>query len=223
VKPIFERVFKLEAKLQNKPYESYSRINSEIELWRDLFTDVRPYNSEFESTEGDDYLDGLTRYPEQIRDLPKHIVMFGWFDLLEMTEMPTNDFSWTIISAKMLKVVKHLGFTDYNLINLRVIERSQFNNIYGENPRDYEDENAVKNLIYNDEMFYGFQVLPRIPLLTDDSDIRTNKIFWREDITELPHFFLDGKFTGQLMVNQEARDALEKAGIRGIEFLSAFE
>jgi hypothetical protein len=222
MKNLPNQVFKLQRSLESLPYEAYSR-NPESDLWRDLDTDPRPYNLIFESTQGQHFLNGVTNYVDEVKDLPKNIVMFGWFDLLQLTEMPNNDFAWTIISKRFLDVVKGLKFNDYRLINIRVLERSQFDNVESKNPRDYEDDNIVKNLIYDDEMFYGFQVLPRIPLLTDDSDIRTNKIFWREDITELPHFFLDGKFTGQLMVNQEARDALEKAGIRGIEFLSAFE
>jgi hypothetical protein len=222
MKNLPNQVFKLQRSLESLPYEAYSR-NPESDLWRDLDTDPRPYSLIFESTQGQHFLNGVTNYVDEVKDLPKNIVMFGWFDLLQLTEMPNNDFAWTIISKRFLDVVKGLKFNDYRLINIRILERSQFDNVESKNPRDYEDDKIVKNLIYDDEMFYGFQVLPRIPLLTDDSDIRTNKIFWREDITQLPHFFLDGKFTGQLMVNQEARDALEKAGIRGIEFLSAFE
>jgi hypothetical protein len=124
-------------------------------------------------------------------------------------------------------VVKELGFTDYRLINLRVIDRAQFKNVFDElNIRKYENDDAIQHLRYSDDMFYGFQDLSRASLLTEDSD-DTNRmgkrVIWRDDIAELPFFFRESRFPGALLVNQEARDALEKAGIRGIQFTPAFE
>jgi hypothetical protein len=218
---LVDKVYELDSKLQNKPYEVYSRIDAENDLWRDLWTDPRPYEEEFEAV-NDDSLFLRTDDTEKIDNLPEHIVMFGWFDLLPLTEMPSNDFGWTIISRKFLEVVRSLGFTNYRLIHLRVIDRAQFDNVYSENPRKYEDDNAIKDLIYDDDMFYGFQVLPRVRLLTEDSDPDIKKIIWREDITDIPFFFRGERFASGLMVNQEARDALEKAGIQGIEFKPPF-
>jgi hypothetical protein len=220
MKKISERIFQLESDISRFPYEAYER-KPETDLWKDLDTDPRPYDEEYEKNYGES-LHGITKYIDEIKNLPKHIVMFGWFDLLKLTEMPNNNFAWTIISKHFLDVVKRLGFNDYCLINIRVLERSQFDNVGGENPRKYEDDNFVKNLIYDDEMFYGFQILPRVSLLTDDSDVHQKKITWREDVSEIPFFFREPRHGSGILVNQEARDALEKAGIQGIEFKPPF-
>jgi hypothetical protein len=219
---ISEIVYELNYNIDSKPYEAYSRIDGENDLWNDLWTNVQVYDKEFEPTQGEYYLSGITNYTDPMAILPQKIVMFGWFDLLPLTEMPSDSFGWTIISKKILEVVKNLCFTDYRLIHLRVVDRAQFDNVYSENPRKYEDDNAVKDLIYDDDMFYGFQVLPRVRLLTEDSDPDIKKIIWREDITDIPFFFRGERFASGLMVNQEARDALEKAGIQGIEFKPPF-
>lgn len=217
-----EAIFKLGIDIDRLPYEAYNRIDSRIELWRDLFTDPYPYDEEFGTKNNGRSLFMRTDKTAEIRGISKYIVMFGWFDLLEFTEMPTNDFSWTIISKNFLDVVKKLGFTEYRLINLRIIERSQFNNVSDKNPRAYEDDTNVKDLIYDDEMFYGFQVLSEINLLTDDSDVLSNEITWLENIPKIPFFFREKNHGGGLLVNQQARNSLEKAGIRGIRFTEPF-
>jgi hypothetical protein len=218
-------VYELSMGFHRIPEEAYSRVDSDT-VWSDLWTDSSQYNPEIEAkNDGWGLSDIIDKNGQMF--LPKHILFFGWFDLLDKTELPSNDLGWTIISKRFLEVVKQLGFIDYRLINLRVIDRAQFENVFDEpNIRKYEDNNAMEGLRYNDDMFYGFQVLSRASLLTDDSD-RTNrmgkKVSWREDITELPFFFRENRFPGALLVNQEARDALEKAGIRGIQFTPAFE
>jgi hypothetical protein len=221
---IANRVYALRTDVTALPYEVYDRIDRDT-LWMDLWTDNIPYDEEVEeANDGWGLSSVLNRDEPPI--LPKHVVFFGWFDLLTETELPSNHLGWTIISKRFLEVVKQLGFTDYRLINLRVLDRAQFENVFDENPRTYEAETAIKDLRHDDEMFYGFQVLPRFALLTEDSDDTNRmgkKVIWREDITELPFFFYESQFPGALLVNQEARDALEKAGIRGIQFTPAFE
>jgi hypothetical protein len=217
-------VFELTHDLNRLPDEAYARVDPDT-LWTDLWTEPHEYNDEVEAdNDGWGLSSVLNRDEAPI--LPKHIVFFGWFDLLIGTELPSNHQGWTIISKRFLEVVKNLGFTDYRLIHLRVIDRAQFENVFDESPRTYEAETAVKDLRHDDEMFYGFQVLPRVALLTEDSDDTNRmgkKVIWRNDVTETPFFFYESRFPGALLVNQEARDALEKAGIRGIQFSPAFE
>jgi hypothetical protein len=207
------------------PEEAYSRVDSDT-LWSDLWTEQNEYDSEVEEANDGWGLSSIL-HRDDPPILPKHIIFFGWFDLLDKTELPFNILGWKIISKRFLEVVKELGFTDYRLINLRVIDRAQFKNVFDElNIRKYENDDAIQHLRYSDDMFYGFQDLSRASLLTEDSD-DTNRmgkrVIWRDDIAELPFFFRESRFPGALLVNQEARDALEKAGIRGIQFTPAFE
>jgi hypothetical protein len=202
--------------------EDFKRSHPE-DLWNDLWTDRLVYELEFEELNDMDFQRALNR-SQELKGLPNKIVMFGWFDLLQKTELPINNLHWTIISNNFLEVVKQLGFTDYRLIPIRVIDRTPFDNVYSAPIRSYENDVEVQNLRYNDNLFYGFQVLPRIKLATDDSDFFENKIIWREDINplELPYFFREPRSQSHLLVNQESRDALESAGIRGIRFIEPF-
>jgi hypothetical protein len=223
--PVSTKVFELSQSFSAVPEEAYRRNHPDA-LWNDLWSDNRPYDDEVEAANDDYSIGSLLARIENPKGLPTQMVFFGWFDLLQNTELPSNRFNWTIISKRFLDVVKQIGFIDYRLVNLRVIERSQFENVFNENPRKYENDTALNGLHYDDEMFYGFQVLPRVSLLTENSD-KTNhmgkKVIWCDDINEIPFFFRESRFPGALLVNQEARDALEKAGIRGLQFTPAFE
>jgi hypothetical protein len=198
--------------------DDYKRIHPEG-LWEDLWTDRLAYESEFEELNDMDFQRALNR-TQELKGLPNKVIMFGWFDLLQKTELPSNSLSWTIISKQFLEVVKQLGFTDYRLISIRVIDRTPFDNVYSTEIRSYENNSVLQNLQYADDLFYGFQVLTRFKLLTDDSNFFEDKVTWRDDINplELPYFFREPKSPGELLVNQDARDALEAAGIRGIQF-----
>jgi hypothetical protein len=190
------------------------------DVWNDLWTDRQIYNKKFRE-ENDLDISHVLVETVKPKGLPSKIVMFGWFDLLQKTELPSNSLHWTIISKKFLEVIKQLGFTDYRLIPIRVIDRTPFDNVYSAPIRSYENDSEIQNLQYNDNLFYGFQVLTRFKLLTDDSDFFEDKITWRDDINplELPYFFLEPKSPGELLVNKKARDALEVAGIGGIRFI----
>jgi hypothetical protein len=219
------QVYELNIDISALPYDVYDRIDQDT-IWNDLWTDNSLYDPEVEAANEGWGINSILNWNGEPK-LPKQIIFFGWFDLLEKTELPSNHLGWTIISKRFLGVVKQLGFTHYRLINLRIIDRAQFKNVFDEpNIRKYEDNNAAQHLRHSDDMFYGFQVLSRASLLTEDSDDTNRmgkKVTWRDDIPELPFFFYESRFPGVLLVNQEARDALEKAGIRGIQFSPAFE
>jgi hypothetical protein len=193
------------------------------DLWTDLWTDRLMYSQELRKSNEIDIASVIDEVEVPV-GLPDKIVMFGWFDLLQKTELPSNSLSWTIISKRFLDVVKQLGFTKYRLIPIRVIDHTPFEYLADEDVRNYENDLAVQGLTYDDDLFYGFQVLTRVQLLTDDSDFFEDRVVWRDKINplELPYFFREPKSPGRLLVNQEARDALEAASIRGIRFIEPF-
>jgi hypothetical protein len=220
---IQEQIYQITWAFNTLNEEDLKRVHPE-DLWDDLWTDRLVYETAlFKEQNGVDFQRLLNRNQE-FKGLPDKIVMFGWFDLLQKTELPTNNISWTIVSKKILGVVKQLGFADYRLIPIRVIDRTPFKYPADEDIRTYENDLLMQDLKYDDDLFYGFQVLPRVKLLTDDSDFFENKVIWRDDINllELPNFFREVQRPGELLVNQEARDALESAGIRGIRFTEPF-
>jgi hypothetical protein len=216
------RIYKI-AKSFNALEEQDLERSHPDDVWTDLWTDRLFYNQRFREENEMDITDVLDEI-ELPKGLPNKIVMFGWFDLLQKTELPSNSLSWTIISKQFLEVVKQLGFTNYRLIPIRVMDRTSFDNVYSAEIRSYENDANVQNSQYKDDLFYGFQVLTRVKILSDESDLWEDKIIWRDDLDqiELPPFFRSPLGSSRLLVNQEARDALEAADIRGIRFIEPF-
>jgi hypothetical protein len=214
------QIYQIERGFDTLNEEDYKRKHPE-DLWKDLWTDRLVYNQKYENE--NDITHALTEIgiPKGLSD---KIVMFGWFDLLEKTELPSNSLSWTIVSKNFLKVVRQLDFTDYRLIPIRVIDRTPFDNVYSAEIRSYENDAALQDLEYDDDLFYGFQVLSRVEILSNDSNVFKRKIVWRDDLDQidLPPFFYSPLGSSRLFVNQETRDALEAAGIRGIRFIEPF-
>jgi hypothetical protein len=99
-----------------------------------------------------------------------------------------------------------------------------YDNVYSAPIRSYENDTEVQNLRYDDDLFYGFQVLTRVKILSDDSDLLEDKIIWRDDLDqiELPPFFRSPLGSSRLLVNETAKNALESEGIRGIRFIEPF-
>jgi hypothetical protein len=200
----------------------YGRIDSD-DLWNDLWTNTDQYNEEVKSKNNGWSIEGIYYFRDIIPNpvLPSVIVVFGWFDLLQKTEIPTNNLSWIIVSDRVLKIIHDFQVSP-KLHTIRVIERSQFNNVYSLNTREYENLSSISNLIYRDDFFYGIQ-LDEFQVLTDDSDItaRPKKIQWRNLENKPPAFFTDPK-SPALLVTREGRLALENANIKGIRFLEPF-
>ncbi len=202
--------------------EDFKRSHPE-DLWDDLWTNRIVYESKFRLANEMDIAGALNAI-KPLQGLPNKLIMFGWLDLLQKTELPINNLNWLIISKRFLEVVEQLGFTDYRLIPIRVIDRTPFEYPADEDIFTFENDLAVQDLKYEDDLFYGFQVLSQVKLVTNDTDFFENKVVWLEDINplELPYFFREPENPNPLLVNQAARDALEAAGIRGIRFIEPF-
>jgi hypothetical protein len=89
-------------------YKNYARISAD-HVWDDLFTDPDLYNPEVEPKNGGWTIDGILDLLEN-PIVPSPIVMLGWFELLEQTELPKNSIHWTIVSNRILEVM-HVTFT----------------------------------------------------------------------------------------------------------------
>jgi hypothetical protein len=213
-------LFELQVDMNRFAYENYARIDSD-HLWDDLFTNPDLYNPEVESKNDGWTIDGLLDVLEN-PIVPSPIVMLGWFELLEQTELPTNSIHWTVVSNQILEVMHALGVYP-ELHTVRVLERSQFNNPYGLNLRFYEDNANVKGMIYKDDWFYGIR-LPRYTVIANHWNSRDKKnVPWLEQFENCPAFFCDPKSPGRIFLLPVARIALEQAEIRGIRFTEPFQ
>jgi hypothetical protein len=200
--------------------EDRSRVPKD-DLWRDLWTNANQYNEIIEKENDDWSIGGIIKVlSEPI--LPSPIVMFGWLDLLQKTDLPQNNIGWTIVSKHFLDIITSFGIKP-KIYKIRVLDRSEFKNIYSENVRRYEKIDFSEVLKFYDEAFFGIS-LPKFQALSDQSDLLSypKKIEWLSLNDRPPAFFLETKSL-KFLVSQEGKDALEKAGLNGIRFTEPFQ
>jgi hypothetical protein len=213
-------LYELEIELNRLTEQDRSREHPE-NLWDDLWTNTDQYNDGFQELNDGESIRGIYKFLEN-PIIPNPVVAFGWFDLLEKTEYPINNLEWIIFSKNILDVIRSLEIIP-KLYPLRVLDRAQFRNVYSENVRKYENIEYSETLIYRDDWFYGVQLQP-YQVLTDESELGVGhqKIEWRSDIKDPPAFFVDPKSPGRILITSQAREALEKAEIKGIRFTEPF-
>jgi hypothetical protein len=216
------KLYKISRDFNSLSDEDYNRKYSE-DTWDDLWTDIDQYDIEVKKLNNNFSIQSIYNRQGWLDNpiLPNTIVVFGWFDLLEKTEFPKNNLSWMIFSKRIIDLIYSLGVKP-KLHSIRILERAQFRNIYSENVRKYEIIEYSENLTFRDDWFYGVQ-FPTFSVTSDDwNALDTKNIKWRELTEAPPAFFVDPKSPGELLITSEARDALEKAEIRGLRFTPPF-
>jgi hypothetical protein len=219
-----DTLYKLRADVSQLSQEAYSRVHSD-ELWYDLWTDKKAYNRDYKALNKGWSIDGILSLGDLLEKpvLPECLVMFGWFDLLDKTDLPTNTVHWPIVSGRVLTAIHGLGLKP-RVQRIRVLDRSQFGNVYGEDVRKYENDSFADEVRYRDDWFYGI-AFQEISVLADDSDLIASppRVKWREDLETLPAFFIDPKSPRELLVTNEGRAALESAGVQGVKYTKPFQ
>ncbi len=213
-------LWKIARNLDALPDEAFSRMHPD-NVWVDLWTNRDTYEKYIKTF----IPDGSASYDfkdfEKINSRPKVIPMFGWFDLLPLTEMPANYLRWVVISSRILECIKNFSEVRYKTYPIRVLDRSQYEDVYSQNVRNYEGE-IPSTLNYRDDWFLAIELSDEISLLDPESDLLESptKRIWREDAAQipLPAFFTE-KMHGGIFVSAEGKKALEDAEIKGIEFI----
>jgi hypothetical protein len=199
--------------------EDYSRENSE-NLWDDLWTNIDQYDKEVKQNNSNYSIQKVYKWIEN-PIIPSPIVVFGWFDLLEKTDYPCNNLNWKIFSKRLLSIAFSLG-VELKTHPLRVLERAKFSNVYSENVRKYENIIYDEISEYRDDWFYGVQ-LPMFSITSENwNAFDTENINWLESTEPPPAFFVDPKSPSEILITSQAREALEKAEIKGIRFTEPF-
>jgi hypothetical protein len=219
-----DAVYEFVADVAQLPQAAYARLHPD-DLWFDLWTDKNAYDRAYKEANAGWSIDGILSLGDLLEQpvLPERLVLFGWFDLLEQTDLPTNSVHWPIVSSRVLSALQTLQ-VEPKLHRVRVLDRTPFSNVYGEDVRRYETDAAVAEVQFRDDWFYGIQ-LQAVNILSDDSDLNAfpPKIVWRRDVDGVPPCFVDPKSPGRLLVTREARDALETAGVRGVRYTAPFQ
>jgi hypothetical protein len=223
IKSLKNQIFSLLPAVNRLETKDYLRKNSD-EAWYDLWTNYQVYEEDInfdELNNSSGGIRGILNENFQVKGIPSPIVMYGWLDLLEKTELPSNNLEWPIASNRLLEI---LGtFLELEKYPIRILERSQFEHTYEENLRKYEIIEYSENLVCRDNWYYGFQVKNKIKLLDEKSDLLNEKYVFANTLETLPHFFYDEMLRGQLFCSIEGRKILEKEDIRGIQFVKPFE
>ncbi len=209
------------------PGEAFSRVHRD-ELWRDLWTDFTTHNEAFkrennsftidffDTGDFDDHFDFKLSTPP---------VFLGWFDLLPLTSIPSNDLRWTILSREITEIFNRLGFTEYVRVPLTVVDRN-VQPAFPISSAELEHFKVKSDAFVSHDWFSEVQVHSRFSLLADAADAMSSpeKRVVREDIeiSEVPLVFRDPKLISNLIVRVEVRDALLDSGIQGLRFTEPF-
>jgi hypothetical protein len=221
-KPLIPKLYELSVAFDRISDEEYARVNSD-EVWRDLWTNINQYDSDFKSLNDDWSVAGILSLGDLLSNpvLPEPIVMFGWFDLLNKTELPTNSVRWTIVSKRLLNLMCQF-VSQPKIHQVRVLDRAQFSNVYSEKIRQYENDELISQIHHLDDWFYGIELEEFSVIDSDWNSEDTKNIPWKPLTVSPPAFFVDPKSPGQILVTSEGRTAVETAGIRGIRFIPPF-
>ncbi len=216
-------LYGLSTDFQNLSADDRARVHMD-NTWDDLWTNTQQYDEVVKAANSGFPVQGIYSRQGWLDNpiVPSPLVVFGWFDLLEKRDIPKNNLGWIIVSKRVLTVMQSLSIHPKTHA-LRVLERQQFGNVYGENVRLYEQDSGVMGVQHRDDWFFGLQ-LSTHSVTTDDWDaFDTRNVQWRALPDRLPAFFVDPKSPGELLVTGEGRAALEAAGIQGMRFTAPFQ
>jgi hypothetical protein len=203
--------------------KEYSRIPSD-EIWNDLWTNTNQYNEYVKPKNNGFPIEGIYSRQGWLDNpvLPEPIVMLGWLDLLVSCEMPYNNLGWVIFSKKIVSILREQK-VEFKIHPLRILERSQFKNLYPENIRKYELIDFSESLEYQDDIFFGVQ-LKAISVIKESWDIfDIQNIPWIDQEVFLPPFFVDFKRPSDVLVTEIGKNVLEEMQVKGIQFTKPFQ
>jgi hypothetical protein len=156
--------------------------------------------------------------PVELGELPERIEFQGIFEFIDRTDYPYNDADWPIMSKRMLEVLHSVGNFAHNAYPIVITNAEE-----GEE-REYDSERydyvAIQLLEALDIFDWEnsiYQRDPESPNFLSDDDIE--KIILKKPESGFPPLFtVVGPFMRVLYLSAEARQALDAAGIKGINY-----
>jgi hypothetical protein len=179
----------------------------------------------YKSTQAEEVGSGLIENAEPY-EVPEPVDWMGFLDRLHQTDYLYNDLRWPLISKRMLYVLRSVGEFPHKVISTRIY--------------DYGFQNQGRNEVLGrttppagefTEDYVGLQLLEHIDAIDLDSCVYEDDypgilppslISWRlkEPIGGFPPIFRLNR-AGEdlfLFVSPAAKEALEEAGIKGLDF-----
>jgi hypothetical protein len=158
-------------------------------------------------------------------EVPEPVDWVGFLDeRLHQTDYLYNDLGWPLISKRMLYVLRSLGEFPHRLISTRIYDYGFQNQ--GEN--NYASHTTPPAGEFNED-YVGLQLLEHVDGIDPDSCVYEDDypgilppslISWRlkEPIGGFPPIFRVQKKSTYLFVLPAVKEALEEAGIKGLDF-----
>jgi hypothetical protein len=205
------------ARLDSLPEDPMDREYGEAEDYDALI---------YKPTQAEEVGTGLIENAEPY-EVPEPVDWVGFLDRLHQTDYLHNDLLWPLVSKRMLYVLRSVGEFSHKAISTRIYD-------YGcQNQGNNNDEgHTTPSAGEFNEDYVGLQLLEHVegidyehtefsPSLHPDifSPYITNLVL-KEPVGGFPPIFrLANKKTTELFVSPAAREALEAAGIKGLDFL----
>lgn len=155
-------------------------------------------------------------------NLPSPVIFDVIGDVFEIIDYPYLDLRWPIMSKRMLDTLLSVGDFRYRTYPLLMVDCEQ---IYNEEL----GRRTNSGIVY--ENFFAVQLLEDLDVLdlensiyergtrNPDAIMDVEKTFFREPSSGFPPLFRAVHLENYLYVSEEARIALEVAGIRGVDFI----
>jgi len=147
------------------------------------------------------------------------------FRTLGVIDYPYNDVSWPIMSKKMLDTLLAVGTFPHRVIPVIMIDDTVMT------PDRYDEAGNPKPGVGTDR-FVAIQLLEELDVFDWEQSVYERHERFPEYVTFVeklalktrpggfPPLFYIAHYPARLFVSAEARLALEKAGIQGLEFVS---
>ena len=171
-----------------------------------------------------------TSYLMDINDyeLPDNIYVDAFFDLLAQINYPMTDLFWPIMDKKMYEVLLSCGNFNHNPIPIIMVDSSIA-------PKNRFDKNEKLHSSVRNDNYVALHLKSYAELFDyDKSDYDPHELFpedvgfinnlvLKEDSEELPPIFRLKECMARIFVSHYAKEALTKAGIKGLSFKSLSE
>lgn len=157
------------------------------------------------------------------REVPDTILFEADFTVTRQADYPSNDVNWPLMSRRMLDVICGVGEFSHRAVAVRLVDRTV--------PRSarYDDAHALRTDIVDDR-FTAVQLLEHHDFVDWEQSryrrselnpayvARFSKLVLKAPAAGFPPLFRLPSQASHLFASDEARAALEAAGVQGAEF-----
>jgi hypothetical protein len=142
---------------------------------------------------------------------------------LALTEYPTTDVAWPIMSSRMLQILTSLGNFKHRIVPVIMLDKKlpagkRLDADGNPLPKAANTDYSVLQLLEQCDCFDRDRSEFKLSTVIPDRISEISKLVLKEPVDGFPPIFRLEVKASYLFVSAEARQALEQAGITGVEF-----